>query len=60
MAVKTVSKKRNKKEMVIDNTFKFEEIISQEERAVMYGVANGQEFNVKDINEQLRVARDLK
>ena len=60
MAVKTVSKKRNKKELVIDNTFKFEEIISQEERAVMYGVANGQEFNVKDINEQLRVARDLK
>lgn len=60
MAVKTVSKKRNKKEMVIDNTFKFEEIISQEERAIMYGVANGQEFDVKDINEQLRVARDLK
>lgn len=60
MAVKTVSKKRNKKEMVVDNTFKFEEIISQEERAIMYGVANGQEFDVKDINEQLRVARDLK
>lgn len=60
MAVKTVSKKRNKKEMVVDNTFKFEEIISQEERAVMYGVANRQEFDVKDINEQLRVARDLK
>ncbi|MDB2160155.1 hypothetical protein PMX22_10110 [Clostridium butyricum] len=60
MAVKTVSKKRNKKEMVVDNTFKFDEIISQEERAVMYGVANGQEFDVKDINEQLRVARDLK
>lgn len=60
MAVKTVSKKRNKKEIVVNNTFKFEEIISQEERAVMYGVANGQEFDVKDINEQLRVARDLK
>lgn len=60
MAVKTVSKKRNKKEMVVGNTFKFEEIISQEERAIMYGVANGQEFDVKDINEQLRVARDLK
>lgn len=60
MAVKTVSKKRNKKEVVVDNTFKFDEIISQEERAVMYGVANGQEFDVKDINEQLRVARDLK
>lgn len=60
MAVKTVSKKRNKKEVVVDNTFKFDEIISQEERAIMYGVANGQEFDVKDINEQLRVARDLK
>ena len=60
MAVKTVSKKRNKKEMVVDNTFKFDEIISQEERAVMYGVANWGEIDVKDINEQLRVARDLK
>ena len=60
MAVKTSSKKKNKKGITIDNTFKFDEIITQEERAIMYGVANGQAFDVKDINEQLRIARDFK
>ena len=60
MAVKTSSKKKNKKGIVIDNTFKFDEIITQEERAIMYGVANGQVFDVKDINEQLRIARYFK
>lgn len=62
MVVKTVSKKRNSKKesVVVDSTFKLEDIITQEERAIAYGVANGQEFDEKDINEQLRVARDLK
>ena len=60
MAVKTSSKKKNKKGIVIDNTFKIDEIITQEERAIMYGVANGQAFDVKDINEQLRISRDFK
>lgn len=62
MAVKTVAKKRNSKKesAVVDSTFKLEDMITQEERAIAYGVANRQEFDVKDINEQLRVARDLK
>lgn len=62
MAVKTVAKKRNSKKesAVVDSTFRLEDMIIQEERAIAYGVANGQEFDAKDINEQLRVARDLK
>ena len=51
MAVKTSSKKKNKKGIIVDNTFKFDEIITQEEKAIMYGVANGQAFDVKDIND---------
>lgn len=62
MTVKTVSKKRNSKKesAVVDSTFKLEDIITQEERAIAYGIANGQEFDSKNINEQLRIARDLK
>ena len=37
--------------------FKFEEIITMEEKAVCYGVANNQKFDKKDINKQLILAR---
>ncbi|EQB4340906.1 hypothetical protein ACYJ2U_001625 [Clostridium botulinum] len=40
--------------------FRFEEIITREEKAAMYGVANGQKFNKEDVNKQLIKARLLK
>lgn len=40
--------------------FKFQELITTEERAIMYGVANRQKFDKKDVNQQLVKARKQK
>ena len=37
--------------------FKFYELITKEEQAIMKGVANGMKFDKKDINKQLIRAR---
>jgi hypothetical protein len=47
------------KKNIINTGFKFEDLITTEERAVMYGVANHQKFDKKDINKQLVKARLL-
>lgn len=39
--------------------FKIEDIITKEERAVAYGIANGMEMDKKSINAQLIEARKL-
>ncbi len=39
--------------------FRFEDLITKEEKAIMYGVAHGQKFDKKDINNQLIKARNL-
>jgi hypothetical protein len=47
----------------MENTFdgfKFEEIITTEEKAIMYAVANNTHINPKEINPQLDLARRLK
>ena len=61
MSIKTVSKKKKqKKEVFENNIFKMYEIITPEEKAIMYGVANNKEFDKKDINNQLVKDRELK
>ena len=40
--------------------FKFEEIITNEEKAIMYAVANRMKLNKKDVNNQLALARKNK
>ena len=52
-------KKEIKQQYVAHTTFTFEEIITPEEKMIMMGVANGQEFDAKDINFQLLKAREV-
>ena len=40
--------------------FKFQDLITEEEKAIMYGVANGHKFNKEEINRQLVKARKQK
>lgn len=39
--------------------FKFHELITKEEQAIMRGIANGMKFDKKGINKQLIEARRL-
>jgi hypothetical protein len=40
--------------------FKFEEVITKEDSAILYGVANGVKFDKSTINLQLYIARKNK
>ena len=51
--------KKSGKQYVEHNTFTFEEIITPEEKMIMTGVANGQDFDKDSINQQLIEARKV-
>ncbi|WP_297419153.1 hypothetical protein [Clostridium sp.] len=58
---KTTETKATKKENVANTGFKISELLTDEEKAIMTGVANGQNFRgqEKSINADLYKARQL-